>query len=126
MSLPRTGGTKGTLLALATLFLLGACVGKGPLEVYGQPPGTWAIAVGQDLEVNMGTVGPGEFLSPPMLAGSSVIFTGVSQGPIVPAGARQVFHFKGVLPGTTIIRFQNRFTDPAFARPDVIDTVIVR
>ena len=106
--------------------MLDACVGKGPLEVYGQPPGAWSIAVGQDLEINMGTVGPGEFVSPPMLAGSSVIFVDVTSGPVVPAGARQVFHFKGVLPGPTIIRFHNTGSDPAFAHPDVIDTVIVR
>ncbi len=122
------------LLAVAAALLVQACRGSSPLgiygtplEVYGAPAGTFSIAVGQELAIQMGTVGPGEYVSPPTLNGSTIAFLGETSPPgvPVPAGARQIFHFMGISGGQTIIRFQN--TDPDKTHhPDVSDTVVVR
>ncbi len=59
--------------------------------------------------------------------GSAIEFLSESSpvGVVVPSGVQQVFHFKGVAGGQTIIVFHN--TNPAgMIHPDVIDTVAVR
>jgi hypothetical protein len=101
-------------------FLAAAC-GASPLEVYGVPAGTFTIDLGQEIAIQMGTVGPGEYVSPPVLNGSAIQFLEVTQGDPVPAGARQIFHFKGVANGQTVIQFHN-----TNFRSDVSDTVVVR
>ena len=70
----------------------------------------------------MRTVGPGEYATPPELTGSAIEFVGMSPAAPVPAGVTQIFRFKGVALGQTIVRFHN--TDPLHA--DVRDTIIVR
>lgn len=119
--------TKLPLFALATAFFVGACSSsKNPLGVYGQPPGTFAIAVGQEIDIQMGTVGPGEYVSPPALMGSAIDFLGESSPPVnPPSGPQQIFHFKGVASGQAIILFHNTNPDRTHY-PDVSDTVVVR
>ena len=112
-----------SLIVLVAAFLVEACHGRGPLEVYGTPPGTFSIAVGQEIAIQMGTVGPGEYVSPPTLSGSTIEFLEVTLGAPVPAGPRQIFHFKGIASGQTIILFHNTSPD---LHPDVSDTVVVR
>jgi hypothetical protein len=112
---------------LMTLFLAAACSGAGPFEVYGVPSRSISIKVGQEVNVQMGTVGPGEYVSPPTLGGSAIAFLGVTTPTPVPSGVEQLFHFKGVARGQAIISFHN--TNPPGAdgvHPDVIDTVNVR
>jgi hypothetical protein len=112
------------LLALVTVFLVEACGSNSvsPLEVIGAPPRTFTIAVGQQVDIQMGSVGPGEYVSPPTLMGSAIDFLGVSLATIqVPAGETQLFHFKGVAPGQAIVRFHNTNQSA-----DVSDTVVVR
>ena len=113
------------LIALAAALFVEACHGRSPLEVYGTPPGTFSIAVGQEIAIQMGTVGPGEYVSPPTLNGSTIEFLEVTLGAPVPAGPRQIFHFKGSAGGQTIILFQNTNPDKTHY-PDVSDTVVVR
>ena len=125
---------RAPLVALVAASLVQACHSSSPLgiygtplEVYGAPAGTFSIAVGQELVIQMGTVGPGEYGSPPTLNGSTIAFLGETSPPgvPVPSGVRQIFHFMGVAGGRTIITFQN--TDPDKTRhPDVSDTVVVR
>jgi hypothetical protein len=119
--------TKLPLFALVTAFFVWACSSsKNSLGVYGQPPGTFVIAVGQEIDIQMGTVGPGEYVSPPALMGSAILFVGESSpSVVVPSGAQQIFHFKGVASGQTIILFHNT-SPPGSFRPDVIDIVAVR
>jgi hypothetical protein len=109
------------LFALVAACLVTACNSRSSLDVYGQPPGTFTIDVGQEIAIRMGTVGPGEYVSPPTLIGSAIQFLEVTLGEPVPAGARQIFHFKGVVPGQTVILFHN-----TNLRTDVSDTVVVR
>jgi hypothetical protein len=115
------------LFALVTAFLVEACHGLSPLEAYGEPPRTFSIAVGQTIDIQMGTVGPGEYMSPPTLIGSAVAFLGETSPPGVnpPSGLQQLFHFKGVASGQTIIVFHNT-NPPGNVHRDVSDTVVVR
>jgi hypothetical protein len=113
------------LLALVAAFLVVGCH-PSPLEPYRATSATSSIAVGQEIEFWMSTVGPGSYLTPPSLSGPALVFLGeTSPGVVVPSGSQQIFHFKGVAGGTSIIVFQN--TNPDKTRyPDVSDTVFVR
>ena len=114
------------LIGLVAVLLAGACSSRGPFEVWGQPSAAFSIAVGQQLDVKIGTVGPGEYLSPPTLNGSAIEFLSVTSGVSVPSGVQQVFHFKGVATGQTIVVFQNTNPPGGIPHPAVIDTVLVR
>ena len=75
----------------------------------------------------MSTVGPGSYLTPPSLSGPALVFLGETSPPgvVVPSGSQQIFHFKGVASGTSIVVFQNTNPDKTHY-PDVSDTVFVR
>ena len=106
-------------------FLTGGCT-RSPLDVFVANTQTFSIAVGQEATIQLGTVGPGEYVNPPTLTGSAIQFLGVTTPPgvAVPSGVQQIFHFKGVASGQAIILFHNTATD--WHHPDVIDTVNVR
>jgi hypothetical protein len=113
------------LLALVAAFLVVGCH-PSPLEPYRATSAASSISVGQQIDFWMGTVGPGSYVSPPTLNGSAIEFLGVTSPPgSVPSGAQQIFHFKGVAGGTSIIVFQNTNPDKTHY-PDVSDTVSVR
>ena len=113
------------LFLMVAAFLLGGCTGS-PFDVFVVNTQTFSIAVGQEATIQLGTVGPGEFVDPPILTGSAIQFLGVTAPPgvPVPSGVRQIFHFKGVASGQAIILFHNTATDGQ--HPDVVDTVNVR
>ena len=112
------------LSLLAAAFLTGGCT-RSPLDVFVANTQTFSIAVGQEATIQLGTVGPGEYVDPPTLTGSAIQFLGVTTPRLaVPSGVQQIFHFKGVASGQAIILFHNTATD--WHHPDVIDTVNVR
>jgi hypothetical protein len=113
-------------LVLLVVSVANACHERSPFEVYGPAAATFFIGIGQQIDIHMQTVGPGEFGSPPTLGGSTIAFLGVGPGPIDPGGITQVFHFKGVTAGTTIITFQSIDNTPGFPQVNVVDTVTVR
>lgn len=111
------------LVALTAICLVEACHGvTGPLEVSGGAA-SYSIASGQEIDVTLQTAGDGEYLVPPTLSGTSVAFLGMASpaGKNPPGGVRQVFRFRGVAGGQTVILFHN-----SNLSPDVSDTVIVR
>ena len=110
---------------LVATFLSVSCT-RSPLDVFVANTQTFSIAVGQEATIQLGTVGPGEYVNPPTLTGSAIQFLGVTTPPgvAVPSGVRQIFHFKGVASGQAVILFHNTATDGR--HPDVIDTVNVR
>lgn len=113
---------KGFSRVALVCVLLGACNGTSPLEVYGVPSSTLSIDVGQEVLITMRTIGPGDYVTPPVIAGSAIAFLGMSPPAVqVPAGVTQVFRFKGTARGQAIILFHN--TDSHNA--DVSDTVVV-
>lgn len=95
---------------------------RGPLELLGAPSRTMSVAVNQELRIKLQTIGPGEYVSPPAITGSSLLFLGADVvGPYVPGGPTQEFRFKAVTRGQVIIEFHHTQYGP-----DVRDTVIVR
>ena len=79
------------------------------------------IAVGQELRIRLTTHGPGEYSSPPSLSDSVLQFIDDAYvGPNDPGGPTQLFRFKAVARGRTIVTFQH--TEGAYS---VSDTVVV-
>ena len=105
---------------VVTALLLAAC-GLEPLAVNGSPSRTLSLVVGQELDLTLQTIGPGEYESPPTLSSPSIRFLDVAfVTPTVPAGPTQRFRFKAEAPGQTIILFLHSGSNPA-----VSDTVEV-
>jgi len=110
--------------AIAAVALsLAACRSDAIVSVaIGESNRTIMVTLGQELDITLGTVGPGEYASPPTISSPALRFLDVSYvGPIVPAGPRQLFRFKTVERGTAIVVFQHTGMGQAVA-----DTVIVR
>jgi hypothetical protein len=112
------------LVSSAALSFLAACDGaaRGPLEVRGTPARSFSISVGHELQLAMGGLTVA-YVSPPALAGTSIAFVSVVCPGNSPGGCTQLFTFKGVQAGQTIITFHSAYTPPLTA--DVIDTVSV-
>ena len=75
------------------------------------------------MTISIGGVGP-SYDNPPAITGSAIEFLDMTNPPttvVTPAGAVQLYHFKGVASGQAIVLFHN----PA-GLPEVIDTVVVR
>jgi len=103
-----------------SLIGLWAC-SANPLAVSGDSSQTLALGVGRQLNLTVGTVGPGSYQTP-TIAGRSVAFLGDSiVGPATPAGPRQLFRFKGVVTGTSIIVLTHSGNEPT-----ITDTIVVR
>ena len=102
-------------------FVLIAC-SKDPLAVRGSQSQTLRIAVGQELELTVGTVGPGEYKAPPSISSNALRFLDVTLvSPYTPAGPRQLFRFRGQARGTALLEIQHSGSNPT-----ILDTVIVR
>ena len=86
------------------------------------------LAPGQELDLTLGTVGPGEYQGPPAISSSAVLFLAEEPGacPCTPAGATQLFRFKGETPGEAIITIQHSGSVRPGGDLPAIDTVEVR
>lgn len=116
-------------LALLAGFAADSCHGPGPLEVNGGAnPRSFSIAVGQEVDIFLQTIGPGSYVAPPTLNGSAIEFLEVTPGGVIdPGGVTQLFHFKGIAHGTTTITFTNVCgCTPPQPSYTLIDTVTVR
>jgi hypothetical protein len=97
---------------LGGLVFAGVFGCDGPLEANGEPSRSFSIEAGQELELTLGTTGPGGYASPPEISSSAVRFLDVGiVGPPTPGGARQLFRFKGIVPGVAVIVFHNAEQD---------------
>jgi hypothetical protein len=108
----------------AAALTLGACNGETATSVLEVDHVSQSIAarVGQEVDITLGTVGPGEYASIPSISSPAVRFLDVSDvGPYVPAGVRQRFRFTARASGVAIITFRHSGTNPV-----VTDTVAVR
>jgi hypothetical protein len=107
----------GGLIALG----LAGC-GQSPLEANGSPSHTLSITVGRELDLTLQTIGPGEYVSPPLVSSGAVRFLDVRLvTPHVPAGPTQQFRFEAVRPGVAVIVFHHTVQGPT-----IEDTVNVR
>ena len=122
----RTIHRRGLAGGLLGVVIVSGCHARGPFEAQGAPGRTWTLSSGQDLRITVSTVGPGEFVSPPSISGTAVVFVDVSYtGPAVPSGVSQLFRFSAVRNGTSVITFHHS-SSPPNTIADVVDTVVVR
>jgi hypothetical protein len=112
------------MLVACAAFAVDACHGPSPFEVNGVVGTSSSIAVGQEIDIYMQNIGPGVYTVPPTLTGSALVFVEETT-PCCPdpGGIQQLFHFKGVVSGRTVITFQST---GGFYPSTVIDTVTVR
>ena|SRR2546425_7531324 len=83
---------------------------------------TLRVAVGEELELILHTVGPGEYQSPPTVSSPSLQFLDATLVyPNRPSGLTQRFRFKGVAPGQAIVVIRHSGNSPVMS-----DTVNVR
>lgn len=81
-------------------------------------------AVGQEIDVTLGNVGPGTYVSPPSISSNVVTFVDMLiVPPSTPDGPTQRFRFRTVAKGQAIIGFQRTLNDSVLAV--VEDTVVV-
>jgi len=109
-------------LLLVAIPLLAACSSDRLVSTYGSPNRTLTVAVGQQLDVTLQTVGPGEYATPPTVSSAALSFLGDSLvGPPIPAGPTQLFRFRAEQAGRAVLTFRHTGNDPT-----VVDTVLVR
>jgi hypothetical protein len=66
-----------------------------------------SVPVGTEINVILGTTGPGEYGSPPELSSGSISFVDMAYvGPATPAGVTQRFRFRAMRRGNTQIIFR--------------------
>lgn len=119
---------------LAGVVLVAGCRGadvarpQPPLDtIMGSPSRTVTVAEGADLDVVLGTIGPGYYAVPPTVSSSVIRFLNET-GPSVstPGGGSETFHFAAVASGRAVIAFDRAGDPPDMPRPDVYDTIVVR
>jgi hypothetical protein len=82
-------------------------------------------AVGQEIHITLGNVGPALYESPPEVSSSAVNYLGVEVvPPFTPAGPNQQFQFRAVRPGDVVVQFR-RVLDGSVVSV-VKDTIRVR
>lgn len=120
--LPRTAMAFASAVTIATV----ACASDAIVSV---PPDsqnrTIQVAVGQEIHVTLGNVGPAEYESPPQISSPAISFLGVDVvPPFTPAGPTQQFRFKAVQRGVAAIHFRRLLDGSVVYTVD--DTVVVR
>jgi hypothetical protein len=110
-------------VAVAAALTLGACSGTAPVSVDfdGRADRSRAIEGGTEFVIQLQSIGPGEYVSPPAISSDAVRFLDVSQAAAaVPAGATQRFRFFAQGRGLAVISFTHTGSNPVIA-----DTITV-
>ena len=96
------------LLPLAgVLTMLAACASDRLVSTSGDPSRRLSLTVGQELSLTLGTVGPGQYASPPTVSGAALRFLADSIVGTNPGGPTQRFWFKAMAPGQTVVTFHH-------------------
>jgi hypothetical protein len=102
----------------------GLTLGCGPdvLEANGSNSQAFSLRAGQELQLTLQTVGPGEYASPPDVSSPEVVrfLDARLVTPAVPAGPTQQFRFQALRSGETVIVFHH-----TAQAADVQDTIRV-
>ena len=107
------------LLGVALLGLSGC--GPGPFALTDDGSQTISLKVGQELDLTLGTVGPGVYQTPTISSEAVTVLGDSLVGPNSPAGPRQLFRFQGVSAGSAIIVLTH-----SGGQPTITDTVVVQ
>ena len=119
----RARTSNSAILTIAVLTV-GACNGQSAVLVQDidGSASTVTASVGRELDITLGTVGPGAYDSLPSISSTAVLFLDASTvPPVVPAGPRQRFRFMPQQRGTAVITFHHSGTNPT-----ITTTVTVR
>ena len=107
--------------AASLVVALAACSPE-PLSVKGAESRNFTVSRGQELEVILSTVGPGQYDSLPQVSSPALRYLDMSfVGPYTPAGPTQRFRFQAESAGLVTIVFGR-----SDARPAVVDTVEIQ
>jgi hypothetical protein len=123
------GRALSVLFAMAALFSADACYGRGPYEVtltlgVSRPSRSIYGSMGRDVLDTVANPGGGISYTPPSISGNSVAYVGVSCAVPSSNTCDQVFHFRAVATGETIVTYRGVGGTQAVA--NVVDTVVVR
>ena len=113
---------------LPSLFVLTllACNGESPIAVSNLPGGTINMTVGQELDITLGNVGPGQYDTIPGTASPVVRFVGVTfVTPAVPAGPTQRFQYVAQSAGRAVITLGQSGRPSGLPSDTVLYTVVV-
>ena len=79
-------------------------------------------AVGQEIRIPLGNVGPALYESPPQMSSDAISYLGVEIiPPFNPGGPTQQFRFEAMRKGTAVVHFRRLFGDAVvFAVDDTI------
>ncbi len=118
-------GARKCFIAFSTVLAL-ACSADRIISV---PPNsasqTIAAAVGEEIHITFGNVGPAQYESPPQISSPELMFLGVEDvPPNNPGGPTQRFRFKAVRAGQAIIHFRRVLQEEVVSAVD--DTVQIR
>lgn len=122
---PFAAASASRLLPMLALLLLAACGAESVLGVADGRSQTIVAAVGQEIDVTLGSVGPASFVSPPAISSGVLAFLRSDVvSPVNPGGETQRFRFRAMRRGEAIVRFQRAVGDSLVST--VVDTVEVR
>ena len=93
-----------------------------PLAVRSTHGQTLTLSVGQQLDLTVGTVGPGEYVAPPSISSTALRFLDAKVvAPHLPSGPTQLFRFQAEARGRAIVVITHSGDDPT-----IQDTVVIR
>lgn len=113
------------VISLAGIFLL-ACATESsrwpPLTIYSTAGETIHLTVGEELDLTVWTVGPGEYMAPPSISSGALRFLDAQTVPrsLPSRSSEQLFRFRGKSPGIVVVTIQH-----SGASPTIRDTVVV-
>lgn len=106
---------------LATATRLAACATE-PLTVRSTQGQTLTLSVGQELNLKVGTVGPGEYAAPPSISSPVLRFLDAKVvPPYLPSGPTQLFRFQAEARGSALVVITHSGDNPT-----IQDTVVIR
>ena len=111
---------------LLSFVVVASCGSDGITSIVGTTSQTIVAELGDEVQITLGNVGPGEYVSPPQISSTVLTFLSVDVvPPFTPAGPHQRFRFKTNARGQAIVSFR-RFLNDSELGPSVDDTVKVR
>jgi len=111
---------------LLSCIIVASCGSDGITSIVGTASQTIVAELGDEVQITLWNVGPGEYVSPPQISSTVLTFLSVDVvPPFTPAGPNQRFRFKTNSRGQAIVSFR-RFLNDSQIGPSVDATVKVR
>jgi hypothetical protein len=104
---------------VAACFTMSACNDPTAVLIQGTDAGnaTIELSIGQELDVTLGTIGPGSYDSVPSVSSLAVRFLeSAVVPPYVPAGPRQRYRLAANQSGLAVITFRHSGTNPVITK----------